>query len=139
MGGRVRHCVHRHAHITFSSLFELGTGVGVNGRLITSDANFLRIMRHRPAHMIDIGLIKLKPRVDPEQVRARLARGLPPGVPVLTREQFSENERACWLRNSPVGFIFNLGTFMGPIVGAVIAYQILCSDVADHLSEHAAL
>lgn len=125
--------------IKVSGLFELGTGFGVNGRLITSDANFLRIMRHRPAHMIDIGLIKLKPGVDPEHVRARLARGLPPDVRVLTREQFSDNERAYWLRNSPVGFIFNLGTFMGLIVGAVIVYQILYSDVADHLSEYATL
>jgi putative ABC transport system permease protein len=38
-----------------------------------------------------------------------------------------------------VGFIFNLGTLMGFIVGAVIVYQILYSDVADHLSEYATL
>lgn len=60
-------------------------------------------------------------------------------VRVLTRDQFADNERAYWLRNSPVGFIFNLGTFMGLIVGAVIVYQILYSDVADHLSEYATL
>jgi len=125
--------------ITVSGLFELGTSFGVNGRLITSDLNFLRIVRQRPAHMIDIGVVKLKPGVDPDQVRARLATSLPPDVRVLTRKQFSDSERAYWLRNSPVGFIFNLGTFMGLIVGAVIVYQILYSDVADHLSEYATL
>jgi putative ABC transport system permease protein len=125
--------------ITVGGLFELGTGFGANGRVITSDANFLRIVRDRKAHMIDIGLVKLKPGVDAEQVRARLEARLSPEVRVLTREQFADYEQGYWLKNSPVGFIFNLGTFMGLIVGAVIVYQILYSDVADHLSEYATL
>lgn len=125
--------------ITVGGLFELGTGFGVNGRLIASELNFLRIVRDRPPHMIDVGLVRLKPGVDPEQVRARLAARLRPDVVVLTRERFAENERAYWLKNSPVGFIFNLGTFMGFIVGAVVVYQILYSDVADHLSEYATM
>lgn len=125
--------------VTVRGIFALGTGFGVTGRLITSDANFLRIVPTRRAHMIDIGLIKLKPGVNPDEVRDRLARALPADVRVLTREQFAENERNYWLTNSPVGFIFNLGTFMGLIVGAVIVYQILYSDVSDHLSEYATL
>jgi len=125
--------------VTVVGLYELGTGFGVNGRVITSDLNFLRIVRDRPAHMIDIGLVKLKPGVDPEDVRARLEARLAPEVRVLTRSKFSGDEQAYWLRNSPVGFIFNLGTFMGLIVGAVIVYQILYSDVSDHLSEYATL
>lgn len=125
--------------VTVGGLYELGTGFGVNGRIITSDANFLRLVRERPAHMIDIGLIKLKPGVDPENVRGRLEKRLAPEVRVLTTQQFSQSEQAYWLKNSPVGFIFNLGTFMGLIVGAVIVYQILYSDVSDHLSEYATL
>ena len=125
--------------VTVGGTFALGTGFGVTGRLITSDANFLRIVPTRRAHMIDIGLIKLKPGVAPQQVRDRLAQALPADVRVLTREQFAENERNYWLTNSPVGFIFNLGTLMGLIVGAVIVYQILYSDVSDHLSEYATL
>lgn len=125
--------------VTVGGTFALGTGFGVTGRLITSDANFLRIVPTRRAHMIDIGLIKLKPGVAPQQVRDRLAQALPADVRVLTREQFAANERNYWLTNSPVGFIFNLGTLMGLIVGAVIVYQILYSDVSDHLSEYATL
>jgi putative ABC transport system permease protein len=125
--------------VTVVGLYELGTGFGVNGRVITSDSNFLRIIRDRKAHMIDIGLVKLKPGADPDQVQARLAARLSPEVRVLTRARFAQDEQAYWLKNSPVGFIFNLGTFMGLIVGAVIVYQILYSDVADHLSEYATL
>lgn len=125
--------------VSVAGLYELGTGFGVNGRLITSDLNFLRIVRDRPPHMIDIGLIRLKPGYSPDDVQARLAARLPPDVIVVTRQRFIENEKAYWLKNSPVGFIFNLGTLMGLIVGAVIVYQILYSDVADHLAEYATL
>jgi putative ABC transport system permease protein len=125
--------------VAVRGVFELGTGFGVNGRLVTSRANFLRLNPGRPANRIDVGVVKLKPGFDPEQVRARIAASLPPDVVVLTREQFSQNERDYWLQNSPIGFIFNLGTLMGLIVGAVVVYQILYSDVSDHLAEYATL
>ncbi|MXY18580.1 MAG: FtsX-like permease family protein, partial [Synechococcus sp. SB0664_bin_36] len=38
-----------------------------------------------------------------------------------------------------IGFIFNLGAAMGLVVGAVVVYQILFSDVVDHLPEYATL
>jgi putative ABC transport system permease protein len=128
-----------HRRVAVRGVFELGTGFGVNGRLVTSRANFLRLNPGRPANRIDVGVVKLKPGFDPEQVRARIAASLPPDVVVLTREQFSQNERDYWLQNSPIGFIFNLGTLMGLIVGAVVVYQILYSDVSDHLAEYATL
>jgi putative ABC transport system permease protein len=125
--------------ITVVGLFELGTSFGVNGTVVTSDLNFLRMLPLRRPHMIDVGLVTLRPGSDPERARAALAAALPKDVRVLTRERFAEAERAYWLRNSPVGFIFNMGTFIGLIVGAVIVYQILYSDVADHLAEYATL
>src|SRR5262249_36783592 len=36
-------------------------------------------------------------------------------------------------------FVFGLGMGMGFIIGAVICYQILFADVADHLAEYATL
>ncbi len=41
--------------------------------------------------------------------------------------------------NSPIGFLFGFGAVIGFIVGTVIVYQILYSDVSDHLSEYATL
>lgn len=38
-----------------------------------------------------------------------------------------------------MGYTFDLGTVIGFIVGAVIVYQILYSDVSDHLSQYATL
>lgn len=125
--------------VTIVGLFHLGTSFGVNGTVVTSDLNFLRLTPLRAPHMIDVGLITLRPGSDPDRVRAALEAALPKDVRVLTRERFADAERAYWLRNSPVGFIFNMGLFIGLIVGAVIVYQILYSDVSDHLAEYATL
>ncbi|HTL90504.1 MAG TPA: FtsX-like permease family protein, partial [Leptolyngbya sp.] len=38
-----------------------------------------------------------------------------------------------------IGFIFTLGAAIGFVVGTVIVYQILYTDVADHLAEYATL
>jgi len=48
-------------------------------------------------------------------------------------------ERNYWANNTAIGFIFSLGTAMGFIVGTVIVYQILYSEVTDNLSEYATL
>jgi putative ABC transport system permease protein len=125
--------------VTVRGLFQLGTSFGINGNLMTSDLNFARMVPSRPLHMIDVGLIRLAPGVDPIPVRDHLRTALPNDVSVLTREEFVQKERDYWLKASPVGFIFNLGLAIGFIVGAVIVYQILYSDVSDHLAEYATL
>jgi putative ABC transport system permease protein len=119
--------------------FNLGLGFAAVGTAVTSDQNFLEMMPQRTPGMIDIGLIRLKPGADPDKVRARLAAFLPEDVTVLTREGLFAREQQFWNTVSPIGFIFGLGAAMGFVVGAVIVYQILYSDVSDHLSEYATL
>jgi putative ABC transport system permease protein len=125
--------------IEVAGLYELGSSFGANGNIITSDLNFLRLFPNRQRDLIDIGLIRVRPGVDPEKVRARMAETLLPDVKVLTRDQFIELEHKFWEENSPVGFIFTMGTLMGLVVGTVIVYQILYTDVSDHLKEYATL
>jgi putative ABC transport system permease protein len=48
-------------------------------------------------------------------------------------------ERSYWEEGTAIGFIFGLGVAMGFIVGIVIVYQILYTDVSDHLAEYATL
>lgn len=60
-------------------------------------------------------------------------------VRVLTMQGFINFERSYWQRSTAIGFIFGLGTIMGFIVGIVIVYQILYTDVSDHLAEYATL
>jgi putative ABC transport system permease protein len=51
----------------------------------------------------------------------------------------AEVEVEYWSTATPIGFIFSLGVVIGFIVGIVIVYQILYSDVTDHLAEYATL
>jgi putative ABC transport system permease protein len=120
-------------------LFTLGASFGADGNLITSDVNFLRIFRNRQLGLIDIGLVRIKPGADVNQVATYLRGYLPPDVNVLTKQEFIDFERNYWATSTAIGFIFTLGTIMGFIVGTVIVYQILYTEVTDHLSEYATL
>ncbi|MEA5619407.1 ABC transporter permease DevC [Cronbergia sp. UHCC 0137] len=122
-----------------AGLFTLGASFGADGNLITSDVNFLRIFSNRQRGLIDIGLIKLKPGTDTNKIAQELRNYLPKDVNVLTKQEFIDFERNYWANSTAIGFIFTLGTIMGFIVGTVIVYQILYTEVADHLSEYATL
>ncbi|QFS46767.1 ABC transporter permease DevC [Nostoc sphaeroides] len=129
----------RRRRIKVEGLFTLGASFGADGNLITSDINFLRIFSNRQKGLIDIGLIRLKPGADANIVAQELRKYLPNEVNVLTKQEFIDFERNYWANSTAIGFIFTLGTVMGFIVGTVIVYQILYTEVADHLAEYATL
>ncbi|MEH1892358.1 MAG: ABC transporter permease DevC [Nostoc sp.] len=129
----------RRRRIKVGGLFTLGASFGADGNLITSDINFLRIFNNRQPGLIDIGLIRLKPGANVKVVVQELQKYLPNEVNVLTKQEFIDFERNYWANSTAIGFIFTLGTVMGFIVGTVIVYQILYTEVADHLAEYATL
>ncbi|MDX1645076.1 MAG: FtsX-like permease family protein, partial [Thermoanaerobaculia bacterium] len=120
-------------------LFEMGTSFGLDASILTSDTNFLRLFPERERTQIDLGLIRVEDRVDPEAVRDRIAALLPDDVEVLTKADFIAREKAYWNSATPIGYIFAFGAIMGFVVGAIIVYQILYADVSDHLAEYATL
>lgn len=125
--------------VKVGGLVELGSSFGSDGNLVTSDLNFLRLFKDRKAGLIDIGLIKLKPGANSKLVVESLRQVLPKDVQVLSKQEFIDKETAYWATSTPIGFIFALGTAMGFVVGTVIVYQILYSEVSDHLAEYATL
>jgi putative ABC transport system permease protein len=120
-------------------LVALGTSFGADGNLITSSETFLDLMPNTPAGSIELGLIRLAPGADPELVRQRLQARLPADVRVLSKKGFIDFEQNYWRSSTAIGFIFTLGAAMGFVVGCVIVYQVLYSDVSDHLPEYATL
>jgi putative ABC transport system permease protein len=123
--------------IMIGGLFQLGASFGADGNLITSDQNFLRLFPRREAGSISLGLIQLQPETDPQQVVIALKAHLPQDVSVLTQPEFVQFEESYWKKESPIGFIFGLGTAMAFGVGVVIVYQVLSTDVNAHLKEYA--
>ncbi|MBP1686905.1 MAG: DevC-like transporter permease protein [Deltaproteobacteria bacterium] len=126
-------------HTKVAGLFKLGTSFGIDGTVITSAANFLRLVPQRPKGLIDLGLIRLRPGTDANVVRNVLAANLPADVEVLTQAGFVHREISYWAKSTPIGFSTTFGAVMGMVVGLVIVYQILFADISDHLAEYATL
>lgn len=125
--------------VRVAGLVSLGPSFGADGNLLTSRETFLELMPQTPPGSIELGLIRLRAGTDPEQVANRLRRLLPDDVRVFTKAAFEEFEKTYWRTSTAIGFIFTLGAAMGFVVGCVIVYQILYSDVSDHLAEYATL
>ncbi len=123
--------------ITLDGVFTIGSSFGADGHLITSDENFLRLFPRRKATNISIGLLTLEPGTNPETVVAQLRQHLPNDTVVMTKAEFIEFEKGYWQKNTSIGFIFTLGVGMGFIVGIVIVYQVLSTDVNAHMAEYA--
>ena len=128
--------IERHT-ITIGGLFTLGASFGADGSLIASDQNFLRLFPRREAGSISLGLVHLQPGYDAELVATKLEAHLPDDVEVLTLPEFIQFEENYWKSESPIGFIFGLGTAMAFVVGVVIVYQVLSTDVNAHVKEYA--
>jgi putative ABC transport system permease protein len=119
--------------------YHLGISFAIDGTVVTSDLNFLRLMPGHPPGLVEIGLVQLAPGADPLVVRDDLTRTLPPDVRVLTRKEYMDREIRYWDTSMSIGIVFGFGVLVGFGVGAVVVAQILFSDVTDHLDEYATL
>ena len=119
--------------------FSMGTSFGIDGTVITSDDNWLRLFPDHSRNDIHLGLVSVTDGVDPDRVRDDLRSYLPGDVLVLTKSDFIERETSYWDSATPIGYVFFFGAIIGFVVGAIIVYQILFADVSEHLSEYATL
>ena len=120
-------------------IFKLGLTFAADINLIMSAANFQTYFPEKSNDDIQLGVIQLSAGANEAQVQATISRFLDPSLQVLTIQQLKEREMSHWQRNTSFGLIFNLGVLVGLAVGAIIVYQILYSDVGDHLSEYATM
>ena len=118
-------------------LFPLGASFATDGTLITSQENFLRFFPDRNAGQVTLGLVKIKAGADVNQVLADIQATLPKDAIATTKLGYLDVEQAYWASNTPIGVIFGLGAVMAFMVGIVIVFQILSTDVNEHLGEYA--
>ncbi|KAB8329984.1 FtsX-like permease family protein [Scytonema tolypothrichoides VB-61278] len=125
--------------VTVSGLFKVGASFIADGSLITSDQNFLRLFPRQEASNVNLGLIQLQPGYDPKLVSKTLKSylGSNQDVRVFTKEEFIKFEKDYWQKSTAIGFIFSLGAAMGFMVGVIIVYQVLSTDVNAHMKEYA--
>ena len=118
----------------------VGASFGVTGNLITSDFNFHRLIPGRSnIEKIDFGMIQLQSGINPKEFAAKLERVLPEDVKVLTLKEFIEIENAYWQKTTAIGTIFSMGAIVGFGIGIYIVYQMLYSEISDHIPDYAIL
>lgn len=119
--------------------FTLGTGFLAYGAMVTSDQTYSRLLDGYPLQDVQFGLVKLHPGANLNETVAALRAALPADVLVLTREQLNALEEKYWAVKSSVGLICGFGAVVAIIVGIVILYQVLATDVVNSLPQYATL
>ena len=124
---------------------QIGTDFVHDGSLIVSEEAIRHFFplraggRDDPLRVVDFGLIQLEPGANVEQVRKAVRALAPNQIDVMTKKEIVRREIKFWGTATPIGVIFTVGTVMGLVVGTIICYQILYTDITDHLAEFATL
>ncbi len=119
--------------------FSMTNSLRADGTVIMNDQNFIRLYTGRSFDDISLGLININHHLNINTVIQNLRQVLPNDVEILSREQAGERDKNYWLTSTSIGIIFGTGAIMAFIVGTVIVYQVLYTDVTEHLNEYATL
>lgn len=124
--------------VTLYDTFLGGGGFGGDGYLVMSDQTFLSLFPARSSAAPDHILLTVTPGADPEVVAARLRDLISDKTLRIRSYAEAQAEDLSYQQTKrPTGIIFGFGVIIGVLVGIVIVYQVLSTDVADHLSEYA--
>ncbi|MEN1681871.1 MAG: FtsX-like permease family protein [Planctomycetota bacterium] len=124
--------------------FDLGADFVHDGNLVMHAPNFASYFPNRrrfgdPLSVVDIGVVEVQDGYDAADVAARISEKLGDEAVAYTHRDFVRKEKGFWRRSTPIGVVFSAGTIIGFIVGVVICYQVIFSDITDHMAEFATL
>jgi len=129
--------------VHFVGSFSLGPDFMRDGTVMMSQATFARHLLGPPqspaALPVEFGIVKIAAGEDAASVQQALRAALPDQVRVLTKPQLVAFERDFQADLSSAGPIFWMGTVVGFVVGMLISYQIIYTDLSDQLPQYATL
>lgn len=124
--------------LTLYDTFPGGGGFGEDGYMLVSDQTFLTLFPDRHSTAPDHILLKVARGADPAVVATRLSQLISDKtLRIRSYAQAASDDLNYQQTKRPTGIIFGFGVIIGILVGIVIVYQVLSTDVADHLSEYA--
>jgi DevC protein len=125
-------------------LFVVGTvSIGPNvvndGSVVMSEATMAEVLGSWYSDRPAIIAIQLVPGADVTATRNQLNKALGGRSEVITREEFEAREKTYWSRETPVGYITDLGFVMGLMIGMVFIYYAQYQIIRFYLPEYAIL
>jgi putative ABC transport system permease protein len=124
---------------TIGGRYVLGTGFMGLGVILVSDQNFARLFPNRSLDQVNLGPIQLKPGVDPDRAAAELRKLVGSDTQIFTRNALEAREVAYWTTRTSVGLIFGSGLIISFVVGIMVVYQTLATQVSRQLPQFATL
>ena len=124
--------------LTLYDTFQGGGGFGGDGYMMVSDQTFMNLFPARNSAAPDHILLHVARDADPDLVAARLRTQISDKtLRIRSYAQAAAEDLSYQQTKRPTGIIFGFGVIIGILVGIVIVYQVLSTDVADHLKEYA--
>ena len=89
----------------------------------------------RPPDMVNLGLVSLKPGTDPDHAAQAMRAVLPADTQVFTRPELVAHEVAYWTTRTATGLIFGSGLVISFVVGIMVLYQTLATQITRQLPQ----
>ncbi len=124
--------------ITLHDTFAGGGGFGTDGYMFVSDQTFLNLFAKRVSGAPDHILLRVERGADVGAVVSRLRAEIgDKSLRIRSYTDARDQDLSYQNTQRPTGLIFGFGVVIGILVGIVIVYQVLSTDVAAHLREYA--
>lgn len=125
--------------VAVAGTFSLGPDYYYDGNVLTSSETFFTLFPHQQPDRVFIGLIQLERGASQDAVVRELRAAMGPDVEVMKKSEIVAREKGKWQKSTPAGYVFTMGVVVGFVIGVFICYQILYTDISDHLPQLATL
>jgi putative ABC transport system permease protein len=119
--------------------YTLGVGFQSDASFVVGDSAFYELFGGHRLHRPQMGVVFVDRGFDPRDVARALRSRLPPDTRVATREELEAEQVRFWVDETAIGNMFRLGTLVGFVVGIVILYQVLSTDIRNQQQQFATL
>jgi putative ABC transport system permease protein len=125
-------------NVSIAALYKLGISFHAEGSAIVNLDTFNGLTRTNP-RQVTFGLVKVAPGYTAAATRQALKAALPADVLIFERPSFIQAEQDYFIKVKPIGIMFQAGAFVAFVVGAVILFQVLSTEISNRLREFATL
>ena len=125
--------------VSIAGQYRIGPGFATDGAAIMDDDTFIRMFKRGSIESPSFGVVRTKAGADVTIIAAALRRMVPADTRVFTREEMILREEDYWANQTSIGPVFAAGAVLGLVIGIVILYQVMATDITNRIREYATL